>query len=88
MGAWEDPDQRERAVRLLSVAVQELIRTAADMQSRNVDTQPLTEPVLRIQQVIALLSDQPASAAPAAASDGDGAEPTSDTDSAESARFS
>ena len=88
MGAWEDPDQRERAVRLLSVAVQELIRTAADMQSRNVDTHPLTEPVLRIQQVIALLSDQPASADPAAASDRNGAEPTSDSESAESARLS
>ena len=88
MGAWEDPIEREKAVRLLSTAVQDLIRTAADMQSRNVDTKPLTEPVLRIQQAIALLSEQSESTTPTATSDGDGAESNAESQSAESSRFS
>jgi hypothetical protein len=51
---------RERAARLLDQATHDLVRVAADLQAKDVDTSPLTQPFLTIGQDIKLLrGDEP-----------------------------
>ena len=52
-----DPERRDKGLRLLMEATRSLLRAAAEMQEKGVDTYPLTRPMEILSDTVDVLTE-------------------------------